>query len=79
MLGWRRGRQSLVADDVHDELEAQLTVVGHAAEEPPPPGLVPLDGAVAGGPLADRVALPVALPERYVRPPPSPCDCPWGI
>jgi hypothetical protein len=54
-------------------------VVGHAAEEPPPLGLVSLDGAVAGGPLADRVALLVALPEWYVRPPPSPCDCPWGI
>jgi hypothetical protein len=64
LLGWRCGRRSLVANDVHDDLEAQLAVVSQAAEEPPPPGLVQLDGVVVGGPLTDRVALPVALSER---------------
>lgn len=59
-----RRRRGLVVLDVDDELEAHLAVVGHAAEEPPRPRPVELDGVVAGAPLLDRVAVPVALPER---------------
>jgi len=50
--------------DGDDELEAQVAVVGEAGEEPAPPGVLQRDDVVAGGPLVDRVALKVALPER---------------
>lgn len=39
-------------------------MVGEGGEEPAPAGLVQTDEVVAGGPLADGVALPVAVPER---------------
>lgn len=52
------------ADDVDEQLEPHVAVVVEAGEEPAPAGRVQPDGVVAGGPLVERVALPVALPER---------------